>query len=324
MRDLIETSYERTFGMFLGGGHFLGWPALAVALVIAIIVIYRRQTSRGRRGFSPRQMMIALFPKRVFLHRSAVNDYAFVLFNQGVLAFVTASLVLSSSFVAGGLYGLVADAGHPPMSRGEGVMVRLIYTVYLVLLWDFGATFAHYLKHKWPLMWEFHKIHHSAEVLTPITALRRHPVEALFGSAIVAITLGLGAVIWIVAFGALVSPVTMFGGLAGVFLWRVLGYNLRHSHLWISYGRIWNQILISPAHHQIHHSDDQRHYDTNFGHIFTFWDRLFGTHYIPAEEERVAFGIDAEEMPDYQTLCGLYFTPFVKIARRFSPLKPKE
>lgn len=324
MTELAQIAYDRTFGMFMGGGHFLGWPALAVALLIAIIVIHRRQTRRGRRGFAPVQMMTALFPKRVFLHRSALNDYAYVLINRGVLAFATASLVLSSSFVADGVYALFTDTGRPPVNTASGFGIRLAYTLYLVLLWDFSATFAHYLKHKWPLMWEFHKIHHSAEVLTPVTALRRHPVEALFGSAIVALTLGAGAALWFLMLGPPGSPVTMFGGLIGIFLWRLLGYNLRHSHIWISYGRFWNRFLISPAHHQIHHSVDQRHYDTNFGHIFTFWDRIFGTHYIPSEEERVKFGISDDEMPDYRSLRGLYLAPFVKLFARYIPSRAKE
>ena len=57
----------------------------------------------------------------------------------------------------------------------------------------------------------------------------------------------------------------------------MLWANLRHSHVWITYGRIMERLLISPAQHQIHHSKNKVHFDRNFGVVLAIWDGMFGT-----------------------------------------------
>ena len=55
-------------------------------------------------------------------------------------------------------------------------------TIRLLLLLDIGHYISHYIQHKVPFFWEFHKVHHAAEVLTPVTAFRAHPVESILDS----------------------------------------------------------------------------------------------------------------------------------------------
>ncbi|MGE0155093.1 MAG: sterol desaturase family protein [Reyranellaceae bacterium] len=299
-----------SLGVFVDHGHFLSLLPMLVALLMALGWLVWRWRRSGR-PLSLRALRRLAFPRRVFLHRSALHDYAILLINQGLLFFVVGSAIVTPGLLAavvvalGGLFGLQVELA--PASLAE----RIAVSVYLVLVWDFAATYAHYLKHKVPLLWEFHKVHHCAEVLNPVTALRRHPVEAVVSALITATILGLAMGLWLLAFGRF-DVYSVFGTWAGIYAWRLLGYNLRHSHLPLSYGPFWSRILISPLQHQIHHSNDPRHYDTNFGHIFAIWDRLFGTLYVPAAGERVRFGIDAAEMADYRTLKGLYLTPFRK------------
>jgi sterol desaturase/sphingolipid hydroxylase (fatty acid hydroxylase superfamily) len=299
-----------SLGVVLSHGHYLSLLPMLAALLLALGWLLWRLHRSGRSA-SWRLLRRLLLPRRVFLHRSALHDYAVFLINQGLLfstigaALVTPALFAAALLAVGGAFGLQVELA--PASLGE----RIAVSIYLVLVWDFAATYAHYLKHRLPLLWEFHKVHHCAEVLNPVTALRRHPIEAAFSSIITAMMLGLAMGLWLLAFGRF-DVYSVFGTWAGIYVWRLLGYNLRHSHLPLSYGPFWNRILISPLQHQIHHSNDPRHYDRNFGHIFAVWDRLFGTLYLPAPGERVRFGIDAAEADDYRTLKGLYFTPFRK------------
>ena len=65
--------------------------------------------------------------------------------------------------------------------------------------------------------------------------------------------------------------------------------------------------------HQIHHSDDPRHFDKNFGGSLAIWDRLAGTLYIPKGREITGYGI-GPETTDYRTLSGLYWGPIRKAA----------
>src|SRR5665213_3606005 len=64
-----------------------------------------------------------------------------------------------------------------PALGAAGVPMRILYTLVFFIAYDFGRFVAHSVQHDVPVLWEFHKVHHSAEVLTPITAFRAHPVD---------------------------------------------------------------------------------------------------------------------------------------------------
>src|SRR6516165_2401889 len=123
---------------------------------------------------------------------------------------------------------------------------------------------------------EFHKVHHSAEVLTPLTAGRVHPLDDAISFLLAGV---MGASHFSLCRSLLGSNAVMFG----VFQLNVLvvifyfaGFHLRHSHVWLPYKGIWGKLFVSPAHHQVHHSVAQRHWDKSLGFVFAMWDSLFG------------------------------------------------
>lgn len=316
---LIDSTVKKSLGLFLDPGHFFSVFPLFVAFVIAYFVVKHR-LEKNNRPQTFVGMLKILFPARIFLHKSALNDYAILMINGAILTMLTLGSWWSIGLINNFMGQAMASIDVTDIALENNMFSAVIYTLYLVLIWDFSATFAHYLKHKVPFIWEFHKLHHSAEVMTPITALRRHPVDALFGDFITILFLGIGFGIWNNFIDPNGSFIAFFGGLAGIYLWRLLGYNLRHTHIWISYGPFWERIFISPAQHQIHHSKDAKHYDKNFGHIFSCWDYLFGTLHFAYNEKRVTFGIEDEEMEDFKTLHDLYLKPFVKIWKKSANL----
>ena len=316
MADILTTILRETLGVLFNPGHFLSVTPLIVAFVIAFLVIWVRRSRIKPKKMSVRRILLMLFPRRVFLHQSARLDYAIFAINQVLLVFLAVSAVFSPALISGIIIEVGRSLGLEPQSTESSLAIRVTYSIFLLLLWDFFATYAHYLKHRVPILWELHKVHHSAEVMTPVTALRRHPLEAIFSSVVIALGLGTGIGLWVLVLGQNIMPYYMFGSLVGIWIWRVAGYNLRHSHIWISYGDFWNRIFISPAQHQVHHSKSPAHYDKNFGHVFSFWDKLFGTLYLPKFEERMTFGIDEAEAREYRSLFGLYVTPILKIWRR--------
>lgn len=298
---------------FTNPSSFLSiWPLLVAFLIAFMVISYRLKGKSYYNSFEPRHVLRALFPKKVYWHKSAKTDYIIYIINNGFLFFITFSAILTPSIVTEAILHLFSYQDLYLIRTEMSWTERIILTLIIMLAWDFAATLAHYLKHKVPMLWEFHKVHHSAEVMTPITAMRRHPIDSLFSGLVIAVTMGVVTALWYLIIGSHYEVITIFGTVAGIYLWRLLGYNLRHSHIWISYGDFWNRVFISPAQHQIHHSIEAKHYDTNFGHIFSFWDALFGTLYLPKHEERVNFGIEKEDMDDMKTLRGIYFLPFVK------------
>ena len=87
---------------------------------------------------------------------------------------------------------------------------------------------------------------------------------------------------------------------------NALGANLRHSHVWLSYGPL-EKILISPAQHQIHHSNHPEHFDKNFGICLSIWD-ILGKSWVPSGRERTfEFGLDdASPTPAHGLLRTLW------------------
>ena len=78
-------------------------------------------------------------------------------------------------------------------------------------------------------------------------------------------------------FGAKAELVTVLGANAILFVFNTLGSNLRHSHVWITYGPVFERFLISPAQHQIHHSQHARDHGRNFGAVLALWDWVGGS-----------------------------------------------
>jgi len=108
----------------------------------------------------------------------------------------------------------------------------------------------------------------------------------------------------------------LFLGLhALIFIYNLVG-NLRHSHVWLSYGPVLSHIFVSPAQHQIHHSVEERHWGRNIGFALAFWDRLFGTLYVPKEHEHFTMGLGDGSEGRYHSLIGMYWQPVRELFSR--------
>ena len=315
--EQFVAAYERVELLFGAWNQVLNWVYLLSGLAIAVVILIFRRRRLARTPRRARSFLADLAPRRVLLHPSSRQDAGIVFLNAAVFFSATVALVMTPKIIALSLIALGARAGIEVAPYEESLTLQILFSIYMLLAWDFSATFAHYLKHRVPLIWEFHKVHHSAEAMTPLTALRRHPVDPFFGSFVVFTITGTAWGIWILLFGVPGDVLAFYGLPLGIGLWYLLGYNLRHSHLWVDYGPFWSRVFISPAQHQIHHSRNPKHYDCNFGHIFAFWDRLLGSLYVPAGREYIRFGLEPGEQEDFRRLGKLYWLPFVKAARRF-------
>ena len=284
---------------------------LASALLLAFWVYIATQS---RTNTKQESFIEFCFPKTVFWHPSAILDYKFFFINKIAFVLFLGTLVLSSTAVAAVSQSLLASLlpGEISTNTSVTVAIGITLTLLVVVAQDFGVFFAHYLMHKVPLLWEFHKVHHSAQTLTPMTVYRMHPVDDIFTGLIAGILTGLVYSIFAVLFSDAAQEIKILHLNAVVFVFYLAGYNLRHSHIWLPLTGIWGKLFISPAHHQIHHSSESRHTDKNMGLIFGVWDWMFGTIYVPEIKEEFRFGLHHREDEEYQTLTALYFLPFRK------------
>ncbi|MFI4994934.1 MAG: sterol desaturase family protein [Hyphomicrobiales bacterium] len=210
---------------------------------------------------------------------------------------------------------LHAVAVSPELAAPSWLSI-LLATLVWALAMDFGLWFGHWLLHKVPVLWEFHKVHHSAEVLTPLTAGRVHPLE----DAINIVFSGFFGGVALALCRFLLGPQAQIFGILQLnvllLVFYFFGFHLRHSHIWVPYKGIWGKLFISPAHHQLHHSVAQRHWDKNLGFVFAIWDWMFGTLYAVDKHEAIQIGMNGHEEGEYHSVRAMYLLPFVKAWQR--------
>lgn len=187
----------------------------------------------------------------------------------------------------------------------------LIYWLHLDNLWLqaiigllfmdlIGAYTAHYVQHKTKPLWRYHLIHHTDTWIDTTSANRHHPGESVirFFFTILAILL-VGAPIWLFFLYQSLS----------VFLSQFNHANMRMPKKvdkWISY------LIVSPDMHKIHHHYKLPYTDSNYGNIFSIWDRLFGTFMVMPREELI-YGIDTHmKAEENNNLKKLLVIPFQK------------
>jgi sterol desaturase/sphingolipid hydroxylase (fatty acid hydroxylase superfamily) len=318
LRDLVGTiagSVAAPFLFLTGPTHRLYWLYLLSAAAMAVALYLCRHG--GRRAF--RACIAFLLPKAIYAHRSSFLDYRFFYVNTAVFSMILGPVVGSSTIA-----GAIARACGADTAASAGPLVTAALTLSILLAMDLALYFGHWLQHRIPVLWEFHKVHHSAEVLTPVTAFRAHPVDDLLNLTLTAASTGIVQGIFEAAYGTQIVDMRILGVNALLFAWYVSGFNLRHSHIWLSYPRWLSHIVISPAQHQIHHSKAPRHFDKNMGFIFACWDALFGTLYVPAGREELGYGLSGDEHLRFASVPTLYLRPFVSLWRKYGRrLRPR-
>jgi len=189
------------------------------------------------------------------------------------------------------------------------------YTILGLLLLDLiGAYFVHWTEHKVKWMWRFHLIHHTDTHVDTTTANRHHPGESVFRfvftTAAVVIT---GAPMWMVF---------MYQGLSVV----LSQFNHANINLPNTVDRVLSWVIVTPNMHHVHHHYVQPYTDSNYGNIFSVWDRLFGT-FERVEGNKLMYGIDTHMEPHENAHVGnLLKIPFQKyrapVGAKFA--EPKE
>ena len=206
-----------------------------------------------------------------------------------LMAFI---LLMTAEFASDNQFGLLSLLTEAPL---------WIYTLTGLLLMDLiGAYLAHFTEHKIKLLWRFHLIHHTDTWIDTTSANRHHPGESVI--RFIFTTLGvliIGAPMWLVF---------MYQSLSVVFS------QFNHANItlpgkwdkWLSY------IIVSPDMHKVHHHYVLPYTDSNYGNIFSIWDRLFGT-LTYLEKNKIVYGVDTHMDPEeHNKLGALLKIPFKK------------
>ncbi len=171
-----------------------------------------------------------------------------------------------------------------------------------IIILDFVGYWAHRLNHAWSLFWRLHRVHHSDTKMDSSTSFRAHPFDVFLDNASV-IVAG-------IIFGLDINII--------VLRWVIYMplFVIHHTNskfpIWVD---AWfGKIFVTPNLHKIHHHQDQEFTDSNYGNIFIFWDKLFGTYkQLPVED--IKYGLVEFEDPKKQTAWYLLLSPFINIKR---------
>lgn len=163
-----------------------------------------------------------------------------------------------------------------------------------------GAYTAHYVQHKTKALWRFHLIHHTDTWIDTTSANRHHPGESVIRFIFTTLA--------IVVVGAPIWLFFMYQSFS-VFLSQFNHANMKmpkNVDKWISY------LIVSPDMHKIHHHYKLPYTDSNYGNIFSIWDRIFGTYLIMPREE-IIYGVDTHmKEEENNKLKNLLAIPFQK------------
>ncbi|MEO8704379.1 MAG: sterol desaturase family protein [Kofleriaceae bacterium] len=167
-----------------------------------------------------------------------------------------------------------------------------------IVLLDSSFYVAHVAMHKAPALWNVHRVHHSDPVVDVTTTIRQHPLEGLIRYAFMA------------AF-ACVGGVGLFAFVC-YRTWSALNGLLEHANIRVPHwlDRALALVTTWPNMHKVHHSRDVRETNTNYGNIFSWFDRLFGTYTPSRRGATVVCGLDGFDASSTQSTKGLLVLPF--------------
>lgn len=303
---------------------------LATALGCALIAYWRTVEDKSFAEFFEFAV-----PHEVITHPSARADLLFWISKKAIMPFLLipagVTFVVAVGYATNKVFGTLFGIDEPVMGDAPGPVTVIVFTGTMLLAYDISYYLYHTAQHRYPFLWELHKVHHSAEVMVGITKDRVHPLDEVMNRIWDGVIPGICFGLWtLIALNPV--EVTVLG--VNVYVMRniLMMDFVRHTHFKISFGRL-NNLILCPHWHQLHHSTNPRHYDKNFGLLFSFWDRMFGTLCVPDPNESFKFGLQDRDVRDYQSLNGLYVLPLKKMwrvvrrrvrPRQAAPARPQE
>lgn len=225
--------------------------------------------------------------------RHAGRNLAIALLNTAVLAVAFGALTVTvAAWTTRNSVGLLHLASLPEWSRFAAALLLLDGWMYV---W-------HRANHEVPLLWRFHRMHHSDDHMDVTTATRFH-----LGEHVGAATLRLGLI-----------------PLLGLGMWHIVIYEMlvlavtQFHHADISLGR-WDRwlrlVIVTPDMHKVHHSDRRAETNSNYSTVLSLWDRLARSLRLRADLDALRFGLPEFDDARWQTLWGMFKTPFAALPR---------
>jgi sterol desaturase/sphingolipid hydroxylase (fatty acid hydroxylase superfamily) len=176
---------------------------------------------------------------------------------------------------------------------------------------DFWFYWSHRIEHRVPVLWAFHKLHHSDELMNTSTWARDHFLQDAWRAFFSVFTLGLILDLDFTEAGKAALYSSMFLTAMSLFYHSAIRVRLP----WL------DRVLVTPQVHRIHHSVDPKHFDKNFADALPIFDIVFGTYHRPEKEEFPATGLGVES-PAPRSIWSAQFGPLLALWNMLSSRGP--
>ncbi len=202
-------------------------------------------------------------------YRHAAVNFGFTVIHLIIHTFLAILIIKLSDWCKASNFGLVYwfNAG-------------ILWTIIIgVLSLDFSSWLVHFVMHKVPVLWRFHLVHHSDNNVDVTTGLRHHPGDSLLR--------GIFFLLLIFISGAPMYSVMIYQTLV------VVATAFTHANIRLpkKLDAVLSYFLISPNMHKVHHHWKQPYTDSNYGAVFSIWDRLLGT-FTKLDVNEIKYGLD--------------------------------
>jgi sterol desaturase/sphingolipid hydroxylase (fatty acid hydroxylase superfamily) len=177
------------------------------------------------------------------------------------------------------------------------VWVKLLLSL---LVLDFIAQYSvHYLLHKVPLLWRLHLVHHTDKMVDATAGTRHHPLDFILRETF--------AFIAVVLMGVAISFYMFYRILSIAFTY----FTHANVSLPTSLDKTLSYVIVTPDMHKFHHHNQLPWTDSNYGNMFSIWDRLFGT-FTYRNVKDIVYGIDIADHTNDESIGVQLGIPFNK------------
>ena len=238
------------------------------------------------------EAIIPLFNFNYKKFRHAIPNFFFT--------FTTVLVNFSLAFVLLKVSDLVVENNFGLLNFYYSLPLSLYIIIGILLLDLIGAYLPHYVQHKVKFLWKIHLVHHSDHKVDTTTANRHHPFESVVRY--------LFTLVGVALLGANMGLVFLYQSLS------VILSQFNHANINInpSFDKYLSFFIVTPNMHKVHHHYVMPYTDSNYGNIFSFWDRLFGT-FKTLNPSKIIYGVDTffnEE--ENGSIKNLLYRPFEK------------
>jgi len=238
------------------------------------------------------EAIIPLFNFNYKKFRHAIPNFFFT--------FTTVLVNFSLAFVLLKVSDLVVENNFGLLNYYDSLPLSLYIIIGILLLDLIGAYLPHYVQHKVKFLWKIHLVHHSDHKVDTTTANRHHPFESVVRY--------LFTLVGVALLGANMGLVFLYQSLS------VILSQFNHANINInpSFDKYLSFFIVTPNMHKVHHHYVMPYTDSNYGNIFSFWDRLFGT-FKTLNPSKIIYGVDTffnEE--ENGSIKKLLYRPFEK------------